>query len=483
MAGLARARGAYAITMDDDLQNPPGEVKRLFEHARDGDYDAVYTYYAEKQHAAWRNLGSRFTNWCADRLIDKPPGLYLSSFRCISAFVRERITASYEGPYPYVDGLVFQVTQNVGRLQVEHLPRVEGRSNYTLRRLIRLWLSMFLNFSVMPLRLRHAVRPGLRRAGGAGRRHRRRRGDHLGQAAARLGVADGGGAGAGRRAARRRRADRRVSRPHVPRRQPQAAVSRARGLSARRRRVARSSGPKSTRARRASRTANHLDGSPDDDGLLRGAGHRHPGRHRRTDAAQGRRRRPGLRRASCCGRRRLAGLALYGSAAFLYIIALRKIPVSVAFPSVSLSYAIVAVLGHFLFGEPFGIKQIGGIVAHHGRRRADQSGMRSSTVTYEQIKYEAKDGILTITLEPAGQAQRLHRQDAVGAARRHGPRRPRRRRARRGLHRRRPRLLRRRRPVGRRQHLQCRESRPGRSRPRRPSRRRRPVHPAPLRSR
>jgi glycosyltransferase involved in cell wall biosynthesis len=153
MAGLSRARGAYAITMDDDLQNPPGEVKRLFEHARDGGYDAVYTYYGEKQHAAWRNWGSRFTNWCADRLIDKPPGLYLSSFRCISAFVREHIVANYEGPYPYVDGLVFQVTQNVGRLQVEHLPRIEGRSNYTLRRLVRLWLSMFLNFSVMPLRL------------------------------------------------------------------------------------------------------------------------------------------------------------------------------------------------------------------------------------------------------------------------------------------------------------------------------------------
>ena len=58
----------------------------------------------------------------------------------------------------------------------------------------------------------------------------------------------------------------------------------------------------------------------------------------------------------------LIGLALYGSAAFLYIFALRKIPVSVAFPSVSLSYAIVAVLGHFLFNEPFGVRQIGGIV-------------------------------------------------------------------------------------------------------------------------
>src|SRR6185436_11737146 len=62
MAGLSRARSAFVITMDDDLQNPPEEVKRLFEHARDGGYDAVYTYYEEKQHAAWRNVGSRFTN-------------------------------------------------------------------------------------------------------------------------------------------------------------------------------------------------------------------------------------------------------------------------------------------------------------------------------------------------------------------------------------------------------------------------------------
>src|SRR5256885_15833739 len=56
----------------------------------------------------------------------------------------------------------------------------------------------------------------------------------------------------------------------------------------------------------------------------------------------------------------LAGLALYGSAAFLYIFAFRKIPVSVAFPSVSLSYAIVGGLGHLLFRPPFGLKELGG---------------------------------------------------------------------------------------------------------------------------
>ena len=234
MAGLARARGAYAITMDDDLQNPPGEVKRLFEYARDGGYDVVYTYYEEKKHAAWRNLGSRFTNWCADRLIDKPKGLYLSSFRCVSAFVREQITTGYSGPYPYVDGLVFQVTQNWSRLQVQHLPRIEGRSNYTLARLFRLWLSMFLNFSVIPLRFATLFGIAFGVLGTHRRRDRHRRGDLGEQAAAGLGVADGRGAGARRRAARRRRADRRISRPHVPGRQSQAAVSRARSLYARR---------------------------------------------------------------------------------------------------------------------------------------------------------------------------------------------------------------------------------------------------------
>src|SRR5213082_2848462 len=152
MAGLRQARGAHVITMDDDLQNPPEEVERLLSYAQQSGREVVYTYYDEKQHAFWRNLGSRFTNWVAGFVLDKPKGFYLSSFRCMSAFVVREITR-YEGPFPYVDGLILQVTQDIDRLLVRHLPRAIGRSNYTMRRLLRLWLSMFVNFSVMPLRL------------------------------------------------------------------------------------------------------------------------------------------------------------------------------------------------------------------------------------------------------------------------------------------------------------------------------------------
>jgi glycosyltransferase involved in cell wall biosynthesis len=152
MAGLGQARGDYVVSMDDDLQNPPEEVARLFRYCKDNGYDVVYGYYGRKHHSLLRNLGSRFTNYCADVLLDKPKGLYLSSFRCMNAFVAKSIV-SHRGPFPYIDGLITQVTHNIGRLKVEHLPRAEGRSNYTLRRLFHLYFSMFLNFSVTPLRI------------------------------------------------------------------------------------------------------------------------------------------------------------------------------------------------------------------------------------------------------------------------------------------------------------------------------------------
>jgi undecaprenyl phosphate-alpha-L-ara4N flippase subunit ArnE len=55
------------------------------------------------------------------------------------------------------------------------------------------------------------------------------------------------------------------------------------------------------------------------------------------------------------------GMAIYFLAAMFYIVALNKIPVSVAFPTVAASYAIVAVLAHLLWNEPFGWAQLGGI--------------------------------------------------------------------------------------------------------------------------
>jgi undecaprenyl-phosphate 4-deoxy-4-formamido-L-arabinose transferase len=152
LTGWRQARGTHIVNLDDDGQNPPSEAVRLWEHAKANNLDVVFGHYEVKQHSVWRNLGSRLTNKMTDWALDKPPGFYLSSFRCVTGFVAVQVSA-YTGPYPYLDGLLLQITQRIGSLTVRHDARTAGTSGYTLRRLIRLWLSAWLNFSVLPLRI------------------------------------------------------------------------------------------------------------------------------------------------------------------------------------------------------------------------------------------------------------------------------------------------------------------------------------------
>lgn len=151
MAGLNHAAGDYVVIMDDDFQNPPGEVMKLVDEIQKG-YDVVFSCYASKKHHVLRNLGSRINDWFAVILLDKPRDLYLSSFKVLSRFVVDELI-KYDGPYPYIDGLVLRFTRNYSQVLVAHDPRREGRSGYTLRKLISLYLNMFTNFSILPLRL------------------------------------------------------------------------------------------------------------------------------------------------------------------------------------------------------------------------------------------------------------------------------------------------------------------------------------------
>lgn len=152
LEGFRRTRGKQIVNLDDDLQNPVDEALRLLAHLEKTGADVVYATYDQKQHHWFRNFGSGFTNILATWMLGKPKDLYLCSFRALSRDLIERIT-QYAGPYPYIDGLILAATNRIERLQVRHEPRKAGRSGYCFRRLVRLWMNMFFNFSVMPLRV------------------------------------------------------------------------------------------------------------------------------------------------------------------------------------------------------------------------------------------------------------------------------------------------------------------------------------------
>jgi multidrug transporter EmrE-like cation transporter len=54
----------------------------------------------------------------------------------------------------------------------------------------------------------------------------------------------------------------------------------------------------------------------------------------------------------------VVGLVCYGGAALLYIVALRRIPMSVALPCTAASYVVIALVGHFAFGEALGPQKL-----------------------------------------------------------------------------------------------------------------------------
>jgi undecaprenyl-phosphate 4-deoxy-4-formamido-L-arabinose transferase len=150
MCGFRHARGAYVITMDDDLQNPPEEIPRLYDAIHANGLDLVYGAYDIKKHGKLRNLGSSLINWFYRQVFRTP--VTVTSFRIIRRKLLESIF-SYSLNFTFVDGLLAWNTQRVGQVLVDHQPRRAGRSGYSVGKLVVLGLNLFTNFSLLPLQM------------------------------------------------------------------------------------------------------------------------------------------------------------------------------------------------------------------------------------------------------------------------------------------------------------------------------------------
>ena len=163
MAGLRKAKGDVVVCLDDDGQTPANEVGRLLDKLEEG-YDAVYASYEHKKHSFFRNFGSRVNDWMTRVMLGKPKELFVSSYFAVRRFVVNDMIR-YENSYPYVIGLVLRATKNITNVPVNHREREEGRSGYTMKKLLGLWLNGFTAFSVIPLRVATTI-GGICAAGG-----------------------------------------------------------------------------------------------------------------------------------------------------------------------------------------------------------------------------------------------------------------------------------------------------------------------------
>lgn len=151
IAGISKTSGEAVAILDDDGQNPPIEVLKLLEQLLKG-YDVVYGTPHQRGYNFFRNLLSNINDCVATFFIKKPRNLYLSSFKIITRYLADYIV-EHSNPNPYIDSLVFQCTDKCSQIYVQQTERKLGESNYTLLKLLKVWLNMMTTASIMPLRV------------------------------------------------------------------------------------------------------------------------------------------------------------------------------------------------------------------------------------------------------------------------------------------------------------------------------------------
>ncbi len=151
LAGIRAAQYEITVTIDDDLQHPPEEIPKLLEKLSEG-YDVVYGTPQTKQHGLCRNLASQITKTALRSMMNVKIARNVSAFRAFRTYLREGFS-NYCGSHPSIDVLLTWSTNRFAAIPVKHIPRQNGRSNYTLVKLVGHTINMVTGFSTLPLRV------------------------------------------------------------------------------------------------------------------------------------------------------------------------------------------------------------------------------------------------------------------------------------------------------------------------------------------
>jgi len=149
LCGIRLARFDVIATMDDDLQHPVTELPKLLARLEEG-YDVVYGTPRRERHGFFRDAASRITKLALQGAMGAETARSVSAFRVFRTPVREAF-AAYEGSFVSIDVLLTWGAARFSAVEVEHLPRPIGTSNYTLGKLVRHALNMVTGFSIWPL--------------------------------------------------------------------------------------------------------------------------------------------------------------------------------------------------------------------------------------------------------------------------------------------------------------------------------------------
>lgn len=151
MAGLSAASGEYVIIMDDDGQCPMENLWKLIKPLEEG-HDVSMAKYTEYKQSVFKSFGTIVNRKMTEIIMEKPKDLNFTNFMALKKYIVVEIL-KYKNPYPYLTGLLLRTTSDIVNVEMEERKRITGSTNFTLKKMIDLWLNGFTAFSIKPLRI------------------------------------------------------------------------------------------------------------------------------------------------------------------------------------------------------------------------------------------------------------------------------------------------------------------------------------------
>lgn len=151
MAGMSKVTGDYIVLMDDDGQCPMDNLWDLIKPLEEG-HDVSIAKYPQYKQSIFKSFGTIVNRKMTEIVIGKPKDLSFTNFSAMKRYIVEEIK-QYKNPYPYMTGLLLRTTSDIVNVKMEERERISGSTNFTLRKMLNLWINGFTAFSVKPLRI------------------------------------------------------------------------------------------------------------------------------------------------------------------------------------------------------------------------------------------------------------------------------------------------------------------------------------------
>jgi undecaprenyl-phosphate 4-deoxy-4-formamido-L-arabinose transferase len=151
MAGVRHAKNDLIVTLDDDFQNPPSEIKKIIDYLGENNLDLVYGSPIRIKQTFFRSLMSKSVRLFLNKVLRIKHVNEISSFR---VFKREILDKSLVNISEIsIDSLLNWSTNHIGYVKVDHNPRSAGSSNYNFQKLVSFALNTIISYSVKPLKI------------------------------------------------------------------------------------------------------------------------------------------------------------------------------------------------------------------------------------------------------------------------------------------------------------------------------------------